>query len=217
MSEEVKTQNTLELRQLEYSLSPAGQEQKKFDVIARKADMMSKTTIVPDTYKGNPGNCAIAIEMAERMQCNPLMVMQNLFIVHGQPSFSAKFLIAGVNSTGRFSPLDYEFKGEPKTKDWGCRANAVRLFDGKVVYGAWVTMEMAQKEGWVTKNASKWQSMPELMLMYRAAAFFQRTYAPEVSMGFISTEEAEDMYGVASKSQNITEFQEVQVLDNDEF
>lgn len=52
------------------------------------ATMYSKSTIVPDIYKGNIGNCEIALDIAERMNANALMVIQNLYIVHGSPSFS---------------------------------------------------------------------------------------------------------------------------------
>ena len=52
---------------------------------------------------------------------------------------------------------------------------------------------MAKAEGWLTKTGSKWQTMPELMLKYRAAAFFGRLYAPEVLMGMQTAEEVIDI------------------------
>jgi hypothetical protein len=54
-------------------------------------------------------------------------------------------------------------------------------------------MEMADKEGWTKKPGSKWLSMPNQMLRYRAAAFWQRAYCPEISMGLMTAEEAEDI------------------------
>ena len=36
------------------------------------------------------------------------MVMQNLYIVYGRPSWSSKFLIATINTCGRFEPLKFE-------------------------------------------------------------------------------------------------------------
>jgi hypothetical protein len=51
---------------------------------------------------------------------------------------------------------------------------------------------MAKAEGWVSRKGSKWATMPELMLMYRAASFFGRLYAPEVLMGMHSMEEIQD-------------------------
>lgn len=96
-------------------MTPVGQTVKQFEVMQRMANMYTTSTIVPDTYKGNVGNCVIALDMAMRMGCNPLMCMQNLYIVHGNPAFSSKFLIATINASGRFSPLRYEFKGEEGT------------------------------------------------------------------------------------------------------
>ena len=52
---------------------------------------------------------------------------------------------------------------------------------------------MAEKEGWAGKAGSKWKSMPSQMLRYRAAAFWQRVYCPEISMGLMTVEEAEDI------------------------
>jgi hypothetical protein len=118
------------------------------------------------------------------------MVMQNLYIVHGSPSWSSKFLISCINSCGRFSPLRYEFNGEDK-----CRAYAYEKSDKEhkePLYGDWITLEMAKSEGWMSKAGSKWKTMPSQMLRYRAAAFWQRVYAPEISMGFYTREEVED-------------------------
>ena len=88
----------------EFAMTPVGQTVKQFEVMQRMANMYTTSTIVPDTYKGNVGNCVIALDMAMRMGCNPLMCMQNLYIVHGNPAFSSKFLIATINASGRFSP-----------------------------------------------------------------------------------------------------------------
>lgn len=180
----------------EYALTPAGQATKKFEVLQRKAKMLTTSTIVPDSYRGNIGNCVIALEMAERMGVVPLMVMQNLYIVHGNPAWSSKFLIASINASKRFSPLRFEFKGEEGNTDYGCRCYAYEASDRdhkEPLYGDWITMDMANKEGWTKKSGSKWLSMPNQMLRYRAAAFWQRVYCPEISMGLLTAEEAEDI------------------------
>lgn len=186
-------------QEAEFSLTPIGQQLKQFEMQQRMAQMYSTSTIVPDTYKGNLGNCVIALDMAHRMGANPLMVMQNLYIVHGTPSFSSKFLIASVNASGRYTSLRYEWKGTPGKPDWGCRCYAYEKDDVKKenrLDGIWVDMKMADAEGWTKKNGSKWQSIPQQMLIYRAAAFWQRAYCPEISMGFISSEEAQEIEDV---------------------
>ncbi len=175
--------------------SPVYQTIKTFEVQQRMAQMYVSSTIVPAAYKGNVGNCVIAIDMAQRMGANPLMVMQNLYVVNGNPAWSAKFLISCINTCGRFTPLRYEYKGKPGTKDYGCRAYAYETSDKEhkePLYGVWVTMDMAEKEGWTRKTGSKWLTMPDMMLIYRAAAFWARAYAPEISMGFLTKEETDD-------------------------
>lgn len=180
----------------QFALTPIGQQWKQFEIQQRMAQMYSTSTIVPETYRGNLGNCVIAIDMAMRMNANPLMVIQNLYIVHGNPSFSSKFLIATINASGRFTPLRYEFKGKEGTDQYGCRVYAYESQDKEhkePLYGDWVTLDMAKKEGWFNKSGSKWQTMPSQMLRYRAAAFWQRVYCPEISMGLMTAEEAEDI------------------------
>ena len=179
-----------------YDLTPAGQTAKQFEIIQRKAKALITSTIVPETYRNNIGNCIIAIEMAERMGTPPLMVMQNLYIVHGNPAWSSKYLIGSINASKRFSPLRYEFRGEEGTPQYGCRCFAYEANDRErkePLYGDWITMDMANKEGWTKKSGSKWLTMPNQMLRYRAAAFWQRVYCPEISMGLLTAEEAEDI------------------------
>lgn len=179
-----------------YDLTPAGQAAKQFEVAQRKAKALASSTIVPDTYRNNIGNCIIALEMAERMGTPPLLVMQNLYIVHGNPAWSSKYLVGCINASKRFTTLRYEFKGEEGTPQYGCRCYAYELSDKErkePLYGDWITMDMANKEGWTKKSGSKWLTMPNQMLRYRAAAFWQRVYCPEISMGLLTAEEADDI------------------------
>lgn len=185
--------------QAQYNMTPAGQMMQSFMTLQRMGQMYASASIVPDTYKGNVGNCAIAVDMANRMNINPLMVMQNIYIVHGMPSLSTKFLVSCINASKRFTPLRYEFKGEEGKDDYGCRCYAYEASDtahSEPLYGDWITWRMVNAEGWSKKSGSKWLTMPNQMFRYRAAAFWQRVYCPEISMGFITSEEAYDGYEV---------------------
>ena len=185
-------ENNIIVRADEAQMSVFGSKS-NFETAQRMAQALCSSNIVPTAYQGsnNLANCIIALDIANRLGSNPLMIMQNLYVVHGNPSFSSKFLIACLNNCGKFSPIRYEFKGKPGSDDWSCRASAVDK-QGEILSGAWVSIKMAKDEGWYGKNGSKWKTMPELMLQYRAAAFFQRVYAPEISMGLISREEYDD-------------------------
>lgn len=161
-----------------------------FEHAQRVAKMLSQSDLVPVTFKGKIENCLIALNMAGRIGADPLMVMQNLYIVHGKPAWSSTFLIATLNASGRFSPLRYE---ENENEGGSCRAVATDLKSGERCEGIWVTMTMAKAEGWSDKAGSKWKAMPQLMRRYRAATFFTRQFAPEISMGIHTQDEVEDV------------------------
>lgn len=163
-----------------------------FDLIQRAATLLANSSLVPKEYQNNIPNCVVALNMANRIGADPLMVMQNLYVVHGRPGWSAQFLIATFNQSGRFSALRYEWGGDEGKDNWKCRAYAEELTTGEVLYGAWISIALTKKEGWYAKSGSKWQSMPQQMLMYRSAAWFVRAYAPEIAMGLHTADELID-------------------------
>lgn len=167
----------------------------------RTARMLSCSALVPDSYKQSPENCLVAIDIANRMGVSPLMVMQNLYVVKGKPSWSGSFCAAAINGCGRFSPLDYVFVGKEGEPSWGCYATAIRLSTGNRCVSDTITIDMAQKEGWFSKKdkygkeTSKWQTMPRQMMMYRAAAFFARAHCSDILLGIPTKEEVQDVSG----------------------
>ncbi|WP_269915284.1 recombinase RecT, partial [Acinetobacter sp. HY1485] len=208
------------------------------------ATMLASSTMVPEQYRkvidvkvgkdsygnaiyeprDNPNgvaNSIVAVNMANRLGADPLMIMQNLYIIDGRPSWSSQFVIASINSSGKYSSLrfDVEDRGEVeltyvrrvweynqgankklpkdiqetvKVRDLVCKAWAIEKETGERLESAEISMRMAVAEGWYQKNGSKWQTMPEQMLRYRAAAFFGRIYAPELLMGIKTQEEELD-------------------------
>lgn len=198
-----------------------------FEAAQRMAKALVSSTMVPEPYRGveNIGNAIIALEMAQRMGASPMAVMQNLYIIEGRPSWSSSFIIGALNSCGRFSALRFKIEdlgekdahyeywdgpkgqrtkktGTVKIHDMRCTAWAYDRATDDELHGPGVTISMAVAEGWYTKAGSKWKTMPELMLRYRAAAFFGRLYAPDVLMGMHTEDEAEDM-GPRSKAIDV--------------
>lgn len=165
----------------------------------RAAQMLSKTDLVPDNYKGKPENCLIAVDVANRTALSPLMVMQNLTVVRGRPAWNGQSSIALVNGCGRFSAIEFVFSGEGN--DFGCTAQSVRLSSGKLCESERVTMQMAVDEGWM-KNA-KWKTMTKLMMQYRSGAFFARAYCPDVLLGIQTADEIIDVKGEEVKEKTV--------------
>lgn len=225
----------------------------QFETMQRVSKMFASSDLVPDNYKpvglrtipngateaqvaeiqaanaaaNNKAiaNCMIALEVACRIGASPLMVMQNLTIIYGRPSWSAKFLISTVNTCGRFEPLQFrftekgmlgmveytdyvwneaarrkvakqvEFDGK-KVMDIECVAYTTKKGSKDVLESSPITIRMAIQEGWYTKSGSKWQTMARQMLMYRAASWWTSVYAPELSMGMRTVEENQDIHNV---------------------
>lgn len=224
----------------------------QFETMQRVCRLFASSELVPDMYKAKVelppsnateaqikavsdrnkesmnkaiSNCMIAIEIAQRIGASPLMVMQNMVPIYGKPSWSSKFLVATVNTCGRFNPLQYRFteKGMLGMVDytdyiWDASTRqkkaVVKQFDGKkimdiecvayttakgsdkVLESSPVSIRLAIQEGWYTKNGSKWQTMTKQMLMYRAASFWTSAYAPELSMGMRTVEEQQDIINI---------------------
>lgn len=190
-----------------------------FESAVRMAKPLADSDLVPDTYRGKIQNVLVAMEMAQRTGAGIMAVMQNLHIIQGRPSWSSSFIIAALNSCGRFTPIrfrvddlgekevPYEYWDGPKGQRQK-KAGKVKIRDrrwvafcrdvatGDELEGPEVTLEMAVLEGWYTKNDSKWKTMTDLMGRYRAAAFFGRLYAPDVLMGMHDTDELADIEAV---------------------
>lgn len=161
-----------------------------FELMQRKAKAYATSDIVPTQFR-NVSNCIVALEMAQRMDMNPLMLMQNSFIIHGKLGWSSTFIIARINSCGRFSSLKFRFSGEGDSRS--CVAYAKDRESGEILESVQINMAMAKAEGWLSKAGSKWKTMPDLMLQYRAASFFGRAYAADMLLGMQSAEELADV------------------------
>lgn len=217
-----------------------------FELMQRGARLLSSSTIVPAQYRAevekkvdgkikliaNPAgmsNCVVALNMAQRLGADPLMIMQNLYIVEGRPSWSSQYIIASINACGKFSPLRFtiedlgekdaeythvkwegqypnrhrtETQMKTTIQDKRCIAWAIEKETGERLESPPVTIELAVKEGWFGKEGSKWQTMPEVMLRYRAASFFGKLYSPELLMGLQTAEEVHDSTYDMEKADN---------------
>lgn len=222
MTQDVTKQSPMIATQFNYF------DSEQFAVMQRLCTMLSSSELVPDRYKvsdKNPANkaianCMIAVETAMRIGASPLMVMQNLDVIQGKPSWSSKFLIATINTCGRFNQLRYRFRdlgkvgkveyletkwegGQKKTTkvtfdgsnidNLECVAHTCEKGSDEVLESSEITIKLAIQEGWYQKSGSKWPTMTKKMLMYRAASFWTNEHAPELSMGMKTVEEANDI------------------------
>lgn len=140
--------------------------------------------MVPRNYFKNPAACAVACSMAIRMGMDPTFVMQNLYVVQGNPTWSGKSCKALIDNSKLYAGRTrYEMRGEEGTDARSCRLVGTDAVTGEKIEGPSISIKMAKDSGWWSKNGSYWPKMPEMMLRYRAAAYFARSECPEVLMG----------------------------------
>lgn len=180
-------------------------EVQRFELEQRKAKAFSLSAFFPKHLWGQGQNAAqisvanatIVYDIAYRMNLSPLEVAQSIFIIQGKPSFETKFLVARLNTSGLL-------KGRLNTivsqDGQSAYCEAIDAQTGAVLRGTTITMEMAKREGWLSKNGSKWQTMPTLMLKYRAQSFFINEFFPEVRLGLRTKEEIQDIVEVEEVS-----------------
>ena len=152
-----------------------------------QAKIIATSSLVPKQYQGSPHDCFIAIQAAKTLGCDPMLFMQQTYVLHGKPAMSAKFQIALANQSQR---IRGGLRWRVLDGDYICYATCAMT--GELLEGPIVNIQLAKAEGW-TKN-SKYQTMPDLMLRYRAASFFISLYMPEATMGFASVEEIQDIH-----------------------
>ena len=166
-------------------------DERQFALLQREAKLLSQCDFIPNHFKRSIPNCFIAINMARQLKVNITTVVQNLYIVNEVAGWKSTFLIACINKTKKFTVLKYKFEGEGD--DRSCVAYANELLTGEIVKSPPVSIKMAKAEGWYNRNGTKWKAMPDTMMSYRAATFFARLFAPEITLGFETADELEDI------------------------
>jgi hypothetical protein len=195
---------SLDSRQLAFLTNPYA-----FNHLWRVAQGYSRSQLVPQQFRGKPDDCFIICQLALRFNVDPFMLMQSTYVVHGRPGFESKMAIALLNASGKIKgTLKTEFSG--KGDDYGCRAWCIDRETGSRVEGPRVTWKMVTAERWNKNEGSKWNTMPDLMFVYRAAIFLIRTNYPEVLMGLSTVEENEDIGD--PRATDITNQQRIDLL-----
>lgn len=163
----------------------------------KMAECLSKTELLPAQYRGKPADCLIIIDVARQIGASPLFVAQNMYIIKGSPSWSAQYSASVIKTN--FTNVKVELQGEGLKR--GCRIIATDK-NGNLCEGTRVTIEMAKQEGWFSKQGSKWQTMPDQMLIYRAYSFFARAYCPDKLLGIHDEFENLDISKIEQKAEN---------------
>ena len=155
------------------------------------AEGMCYTALVPDRFRGKPGDGAAAILYGAELGLSPVASLRSVIVIHGQPGLEARTMKALLKAKG------YRFKTYEST-DEACDIEAWSP-DGSESERCRFTIDDARKADWVPvevkpgeykKNANgklagnmKYITEPRTMLRAKATAVVCREIAPHILLG----------------------------------
>ncbi|MDN5044955.1 hypothetical protein O8C96_04365 [Aliarcobacter butzleri] len=165
-------------------------EVKRFELEQRRATALSKSAFFPNALKNDVASAVIIYDLANRMNISVMEVAQSIFIIYNKPSFETKFLVARLNDSGKIKGSLRTVISDDKRSAY-CEATC--SVTNEILKGMTYTLDIAKAEGLIDKQGSKWKTMPELMLRYRAQSNFINEFFPEIKFGCKTKEEIEDV------------------------
>lgn len=168
-------------------LTPArqiGLTPQSIDEALRMAEIMSKASIVPKDFQGNPGNILVAIQWGAELGLPPLQAMQSIAVINGRPAVWGDAVIALVRGSGHFESIQED------VTDTAATCTVKRR--GETPTARTFTLEDAKKAGLAGKPGP-WTQYPKRMMQMRARAWALRDVFPDVLRGIHVAEEALDI------------------------
>jgi hypothetical protein len=148
------------------------------------AELLSRSSLVPKDFVGNPGNIIVAIQWGAEVGLAPLQAMQNIAVINGRPCLWGDAVLALVRASGLLDAIKEE------VTDAGATCTVKRR--GSVPISRTFTVEDAKRAGLWGKQGP-WQTYPKRMLQMRARAFALRDEFTDVLKGMHVAEEISDL------------------------
>ena len=162
----------------EQSLAP-----RTMDEAFKFADLMSKSSMVPKEFQGNPGNIIVAIQWGMEIGLQPMQAMQNIAVINGRPCLWGDSVIALVKS----SPACEYIREEQSDTAATCRVKRKGEDEQVRTFSAYDA-----KTAGLLGKAGPWTQYPKRMMQMRARSWALRDVFPDVLRGMAVAEEVMD-------------------------
>jgi len=162
-----------------------------FDQLLVFAEHLSKSTLVPVSYQGNPSACLVAMQFGASLGINPLQSIQNIAVINGRPSLWGDAALALVRASPLCESISERREGETAICSVKRR--------GEPVQQRTFSKNDAMRAGlWGRKGP--WSEYPARMLQMRARSFALRDVFPDVLFGITLAEEAQDIAALETQT-----------------
>lgn len=161
------------------------------DDAIRASEILSKSGLVPDKFKGKPADILVAMQWgAELGSVQPLQALNGIAVVNGTPSIYGDLGKALVLREPDLAHFVLEASGEGRDMAAVCeigRKKPSGMIDVKRTF----TMKDAERAG--LGGRGPWKQYPARMLMWRAFWLAARDIYADVLSGLQGAEELEDL------------------------
>lgn len=160
-----------------------------FDEILKFASIVTKTELVPKTYRNKEADAAVAVMYGMEIGLPPLASLQNIAVVNGMPTVWGDAQLSIVQSSGSYEWHKTSYTG--KIEDGSLTAKfEVKRKDMSESVAKEFSIADAQSANLWGKGGT-WKTHPKQMLGYKARAFALREAFADILKGIHSAEEME--------------------------
>lgn len=187
------------------NLSIWGISPKTFNDALNLCKDIAKSDFVPSSKQNKPMDCLLAIQYAHEVGLTPMCGLQNIHVVNGVPTLSAKAMLALAKKHPDYISCEETIQGEGEGMQAVCKLQRknetlhISIFSVKDACLA----KLWGKGAWVT--------YPKRMLKARARSNAVSDVFPDALCGLISMEEAVDYPTNSKESESIV--QESKVIE----
>lgn len=158
-----------------------------FDQAMKLAEMISKSDLAPQAYRGKPENTFIAMQMGAELGLAPMQSIQNIAVINGRPCVWGDAMLALAQGHPKFEDCKETFNEHTMT------ASCTVIRKGSEPYTVTFSKEDAKLANlWGNPKKTPWLQYPKRMLQMRARGFALRDTFADALRGIISVEEARD-------------------------
>ena len=172
------------------------------DDAIKAAEILSKSGLVPDKFKGKPADILVAMQWgAELGNVQPLQALNGIAVVNGTPSIYGDLGKALVLRAPDLVDFKLEVQGSGRDMKGYCLIVRGKAQGNNIAIERVFSMQDAERGGIASRGP--WKQYPGRMLMWRAFWLAARDIYADVLAGMQGAEEMEDLpYEIKAQSSN---------------
>jgi hypothetical protein len=162
--------------------------------ILRLAEMLARSSMVPESYRGQPQDVAVAVLWGAEVGLGPLQSLQSISVINGRPAIWGDGALALVRAHPACERVSEGVEGEGDVRHGWCEV-ARRGHPPERRTFSVADAKRVKLWGKTGRNGAPtpWVTYPDRMLQTRARGFALRDVFPDALRGVITAEEAADI------------------------